>query len=127
MAKERGLSPVQLQKCLFVLGKELPAEVGDDFYDFIPYNYGPFDRLIYRDATALSLQGLLAVSAVPGQRYNEYSLTPSGITTFESIKKFAPSKAVQFLESVVHWAQGLSFSDLVRAIYEKYPEYKANS
>ena len=50
----RGLSPVQLQKTLFLLGKQLPEAVTADFYDFQAYHYGPFDRTVYVDAERLS-------------------------------------------------------------------------
>ena len=32
-----SLSPVQLQKSLFLLGRELGSKVGANFYDFQPY------------------------------------------------------------------------------------------
>jgi uncharacterized protein YwgA len=125
-AKNRGLSPVQLQKVLFLLGKELPSEVGSDFYDFSPYNYGPFDRAVYTDASMLSLTGCVAVTKSPGG-YNEYSATPDGLQMVCKLKTELPPRAVAYVESVVDWAQSLSFSELVRAIYSKYPEYRENS
>jgi len=38
-----------------------------------------------------------------------------------------PDGAVAYLREVVPWAQSLSFNELVRAIYEAYPEPRANS
>jgi len=57
-AGERGLSPVQLQKGLFLLQKARPRAVGENFYDFQPYNYGPFDRDIYVHADELLQEAL---------------------------------------------------------------------
>ncbi len=83
-AKGRGLSPIQLQKSLFLLERRLSKEeLGEQFYEFVPYNYGPFDVKIYQDA--------------------------------------------KYLDEVVTWILGLSFRDLVRAIYEAYPQFRANS
>src|SRR5439155_6656754 len=42
-AEGHSLTPVQLQKCLFLLGSRRPKDVGRDFYHFRPYDYGPFD------------------------------------------------------------------------------------
>src|SRR5258707_9223608 len=61
-ANQSGLSPVQLQKALFLLGKEMPKSVGDDYYHFVPHNYGPFAKDIYSDADALAREGLIAIT-----------------------------------------------------------------
>jgi hypothetical protein len=42
-------------------------------------------------------------------------------------KRLANAKGVAFLAKVVDWVASLSFPQLVRAIYEKYPRFKANS
>jgi hypothetical protein len=126
LARGRGLSPVQLQKVLFLLGKKLPQEVGPNFYDFQPYNYGPFDSAVYSDADVLSFGGLVSI-AKSGGGYNEYSPTPKGLEYAENLKQAAPPRALAYLDRAVQWAQTLSFSGLVRAIYDKYPEYRKNS
>jgi hypothetical protein len=125
-ARGSGLSPVQLQKTLFLLGKELPNETGQDFYNFIPHNYGPFDRAVYSDADLLAGFGLVSKND-SGRGFWEYSPTREGLTYAEKLRNTAPGKAVAYLEKIVPWAQRLSFSALVRAIYARYPEYKANS
>jgi hypothetical protein len=126
LAKGRGLSPVQLQKVLFLLGKSLPSDIGSDFYTFEPYNYGPFDRTVYTDADYLSAVGLVSITST-GSGYSEYAATPEGQSRTEMIKAHAPHRAVAYLGKVIPWAQSLSFSSLVRAIYNKYPEYRVNS
>ncbi len=125
-AKGAGLSPVQLQKSLFLLGKELPAEVGQGFYFFQPYNYGPFDSSVYTDASLLASLGLVSKNDF-GQGFWMYSATPEGLAYAEKLKIAAPQKAVSYLERIVPWAQSHSFASLVRAIYAKYPEYRQNS
>ena len=59
-----SVSPVQLQKALFLLGEDLPKTKTQSFYEFEPYHYGPFDQAVYSDAEKLSREGL--VSIVPG-------------------------------------------------------------
>src|SRR5262245_55099470 len=119
-ARGRGLSPVQLQKVLFLLGKELPLVVGDRFYQFQPYNYGPFDKNVYQDAEGLSFAGY--VSIANSTSVTEYSATPEGLAYAELIRAKAPQRGIEYLGKIVEWAQSLSFSGLVRAIYNKYPE-----
>lgn len=48
-------SPVQIQKLIFVVDRELAGPVGGPFYDFRPYDYGPFDATVYADLEALEL------------------------------------------------------------------------
>src|SRR5947209_2707195 len=57
-ANGNGLSPVQLQKALFLLSREMPNAVGN-FYHFTAYHYGPFDRAVYDDAERLAADGMV--------------------------------------------------------------------
>lgn len=124
-ARGRPVTPVQLQKVLFILGRELPGEVGGEFYDFKPYNYGPFDAAVYADAESLSSEGLVNINRP--QRWNEYAATPLGMEKAEALRKDLPDRVVAYLDRLVGWAQGLTFQGLVRAIYARYPETRAKS
>lgn len=126
-ARGKALSPVQLQKALFLLQQELPEAVGENYYDFRPYNYGPFDAHIYSDAQEQSQQGLLVIEPVPGQRWSSYSLTPAGEERAQQIAKEVNSRATEYLSALAIWMQTVSFQDLLRAVYAKYPHYAANS
>ena len=125
-ANGRGLSAVQLQKALFLLERGLPEEVGPKFYNFTPYNYGPFDSSVYKDADVLADQSLVNISKPTG-RYTVYSITPEGAKAAKQLEAKAPARAVQHLKDIVEWIQTLTFAQLVRAIYARYPEMKANS
>jgi len=120
-----GLSPAQLQKVLFVLGTEIPDAVRPAFYCFTPYHYGPFDAAIYRDAETMMMQGLVAISSDGRTRY--YSATPAGRRRAALLHQTAPRNAVEYLDAVVKWAQSLSFSQMIKAVYAKYPEMSVNS
>jgi uncharacterized protein len=120
----RGLSPVQLQKSLFLLGMEV-QEVRADYYDFFPHNYGPFSKQIYVDAELMADIGLIAIERQ--QSYSTYLITPAGQARIEQIRQEIPPRGFQYLQTAVEWAQKQSFSGLVRAIYDKYPEFRVNS
>lgn len=123
-----GLSPLQLQKSLFLIGKNLPAEVGESYYEFIPYNYGPFDAHVYSDAQHLVNQELVQMIQVAGRSWSYYTITPTGHRMSEHIKQTEVSdRASQYIARVVKWVQHLSFAQLLSAIYQAYPEYKAKS
>lgn len=125
-AKGAPLTPLQLQKALFLLGQSYPGEVGRDFYDFQPYNYGPFDVLVYHDAERLADRGLIAKEPA-GRGWEQFSATMPGITMAAVKRNQVPDEVMKYLEGVVHWARSLSFRELVNAIYERYPEQRVNS
>jgi uncharacterized protein len=128
VAGGKGLSPVQLQKTLFLVGRRLPqGDLGDAFYNFEPYNYGPFDVSIYQDAEMLEGRGLVAISRSNERRWAQYLPTPDGVRAAGTLRERANPRAVAYLEQVVAWAMRLSFRDLVRAIYAEFPEFRINS
>ncbi len=125
-AGTRGLTPVQIQKVLFLLGKEIPTAVSDSFYLFIPHNYGPFSKQVYSDAERLAVNGLVAIERPIGG-YQEYRITAAGANVARALVAQADPRAITYLRNVVSWAQNQTFSGLIRAIYNKYPEFRANS
>lgn len=127
-ARPSGLSPLQLQKSLFLIGKKLPGEVGDSYYEFIPYNYGPFDARVYSDAQSLVNSNLVQRIQVSGKNWSYYTITPPGHDLAEHLKENEISqRASVYVTQVVKWVQSLSFAQLLSAIYKAYPEYKAKS
>lgn len=125
-AGEKGLTPVQLQKSLFVLQKGFPRKVGRTFYKFVAYNYGPFCVEIYGDAESLQAVGLIEMRR-GGRRWPEYHGTPTGILEADKLRRQIPLQISQYIDHVVEWTQAQSFPSLVRSIYEAYPEFKAHS
>ncbi len=128
LAGGKPLSPVQLQKSVFLFGKLLPDEVlSREFYEFVPYNYGPFCSDVYRDAEELAEEGLAQINAVTTHSYSQYSATPEGITGGNRLRDLLPPDAAEHAQVIVDWVRAQSFRGLVSAIYEKYPEFRANS
>ena len=127
-AAVRPMTPVQVQKAMFLLGQRHKAAVGEHYYSFRPYNYGPFSSEIYQDAAALANAGLLLVdSAQPGRAWALYTASPSGMRRSRDLEADAPREAVEYLRRAVVWAQSLSFNELVSAIYRDFPEQRKNS
>ncbi|GIW53027.1 MAG: hypothetical protein KatS3mg081_2382 [Gemmatimonadales bacterium] len=121
----KPVSPVQLQKSLFLLGQNMKAAVGKEFYKFKPYHYGPFDVRVYTDAEELAAAGLVEIQPAFGP-WRRYRATEPGLQRAQELRLSAP-QAAKYLQDVLQWAQSLSFQELIRAIYTRYPEYHANS
>lgn len=120
---DKGLTPVQLQKSLFLLGQEFPRKVGASFYKFVPYNYGPFSTDIYSDAQSLQ-QGALIEIRREGRRWPEYHVTAGGVQRAKAFEEDVPPPLMAYLGEVVRWTQSQSFAGLVRAIYQAYPKFR---
>jgi uncharacterized phage-associated protein len=127
-ARGKPLSPVQLQKTLFLIGKNVTAEKRHSrkFYRFLAYDYGPFDRTIYDDADELRNEGLILIHPETGS-FRNYIALPAGIQRAETLRAELDPNIREYLDGVVAWARSLSFNDLIRSIYRRYPETKVNS
>lgn len=115
---------VRAQKGLFVVRQELKPS---KFYKFAPYHFGPFCSDIYRDAETLAQNGLLVEVPEDGGRYTSYQITPQGQHDAEQLALRLDSDTRDFLVRVRAWAQSLGFNQLLRSIYNKWPETKVNS
>ncbi len=125
----KSLSPVQLQKALFLFSRNLndSQRRTDGFYNFEPYDYGPFDRAVYDDAEALRASGNIVIDSPTSTGRRRYSATPGGSQSAAVIRKSIEPEVQEYLDRAVGWVGSLSFNGLVKAIYNEYPEMRANS
>jgi uncharacterized protein len=123
------LQPVQLQKAIFLLSRNLGSKdlLTSDFYRFHAYDYGPFAADIYRDAEALETEGLLSISRPPEARFKSFQATVAGRERAGELRSRLSSGTRDYLDRVVTWVQRMTFNQLVMAIYKAYPEMRANS
>ena len=129
MACEQGSSftPVQIQKLMFLIDEELGEDLGGKLFSFKPYNYGPFDKEVYCRLDVLVESGDVELVSVLGQRWSKFRATDQGKTKgIQSLEQLEPwvRKAIEVYSD---WVRSLSFTQLVSAIYKKYPDMKANS
>jgi len=118
-------SPVQVQKLLFLLDREISQLTGGPHFDFVPYNYGPFDKRVYRVLDELDDRGLVTIRSDGPQR--TYALTPKGQTTADEIFHALPEPAQEYIRRASDFVRRLTFTQLVSAIYKSYPDMQANS
>lgn len=124
------LQPVHLQKCLFLIGENVNPEernLSKAFYEFEPYDYGPFAQPVYSDAERLEAEGLATIFQRSGRGYREYAATTSGLARAKKLEEKLPEDVTDYVRRVVHWALPRSFNEIVRAIYKSYPEQRARS
>lgn len=126
-ATGRSLTPVQLQKVLFLLGMKRKKGVGPGYYRFKAYDYGPFTPEIYSDIELLISEQLVRVESFGGRSTRTFALTDEGVVAASATADGLSAIGLAYLDEVVPWAQKLSFADLVSAVYEEFPDMRANS
>ena len=122
-----AMSPVQIQKSLFLFGQEVGGSISTKFYSFEPYDYGPFDAAIYVDLRRMTNEGLVRGEWSPGQSRKSYPITRSGLKAALRLENGANARLTEFLGRIVVWVKGRSFSELLRSVYTAYPEFAVNS
>lgn len=128
-ATPRAIQPVQIQKALFLLGKNLPTDrlPVESPYEFRPYDYGPFSSTVYGDAEELAKDGLIEIGDSSWGRYKVYSATPAGADRARAIGESLTPEVRAYVQDLVKWVCSLSFRQLVREVYRLYPDMKVNS
>ncbi|MGV8059390.1 MAG: hypothetical protein AB2L12_15415 [Smithellaceae bacterium] len=119
-------SPVQVQKLFFLIDRNIAEKInGQAFFDFQPYNYGPFDKDVYTVLEVLSNEGY--VQKVGQGAWTSFKLSQEGQKVGSAILDTLPTPEQEYIKAVSQFVRKLSFSELVSAIYKAYPEMKANS
>ena len=122
-----GYGPAQLQKALFLISRNAP-DVFDDGrgFRFAAYDYGPFDKGVYDAAEELASQGHCEV-ARSSNGYRTYSATEDGRRAGEQVLAGLEANRRSYIQEVSLWVRKLSFAQLVKSIYEAYPDMRKNS
>ena len=135
--KIRGVTKVQ--KLLFLIEKE--TEFFDEYkesiaFNFAPYKMGPFSEHVYEELEFLL--GLDAIEATSldepvrahtdqdlGQK--EFTITPKGEKIASQLSSQLESKYDDEIADIVQSYNNKPLKDLLKYVYQEYPDYAANS
>lgn len=118
-------SPVQMQKLLFLLDRNLAQALQAERFAFRPYDYGPFDPGVYNLVDDLVVHGL-AVRTLT-RTWSTYSLSPQGQEEGDRLLGSFPPKVQEYVRNISRFVRSVSFPELVSAIYRAYPDMRVNS
>ncbi|MCH8831499.1 MAG: Sua5/YciO/YrdC/YwlC family protein [Chloroflexi bacterium] len=96
-------------------------------YNFAPYDYGPFDSTVYNDARVLQAAGLARIADASNGRWSTYSATDHGLERATEILGGMTKGQRKYILDVAAWVRKLSFSALVKSIYDAYPQMRERS
>jgi hypothetical protein len=124
-AKGDKYTPVQVQKLLFLIDRNLLDILGGPHFNFAPYNYGPFDISVYEIIRALQTEGYVEVDHE--KAWKSYRLTIKGQKLGYKLLNSLPKIARNYIIKISEFVRSLTFTQLVSAIYKAYPDMRANS
>jgi uncharacterized protein len=126
MAAARGgaYQPVQIQKLIFLFQERTQ---NGRVFDFVPFDYGPYDATIYHWLEELSAEGFVEIQGGPYAKRRLYQLTPEGTELANSELGKLSDRDRDYLIRLSEWVRSISFAQLVGAVYKAYPEMRQNS
>ena len=120
-------SPVQVQKLFFLLDRNIADLTGGMKFNFVPYDYGPFDVDVYHELEKLQEDGFVEVARNHPYGHRIFRLTDQGLEEGEKTLSELSESYQDYITRVVEWVRSLTFPQLVSAIYRSYPETKEKS
>jgi len=114
----RKATRIQLVKLLFLLREEERIDRHGAFYDFVPYKFGPFSFVAYRDIADMANSGFICSS---GESF-QIPVDGKKLPCFD-----LPSSASDAVDRIVGLYGRWSQNRLLEYIYKNYPWYASRS
>ena len=121
--RQNMISPIQIMKGMFLLGKEMNLQ---NFYEFKPYLYGPCSFEIYSDLSKLENKGLIDSIPTP-KGWNYYIITEKGKEIARELEKRLDKDLIEKILQIKEIVLSKGFLELLEFVYTKYPKYAVNS
>jgi len=123
--RKARFGPVQIQKLLFLLDKEIAPYIEGPHFSFQPHHHGPYDEVISNQLSALCDVGYVRIYRE--EHHRTYALTASGYKQGKDILSTLTKPVRQNIAEAAQWVLSLRFGELLVAIYRHYPEMAVNS
>lgn len=113
-----GASKLCLMKWLFLMRQETCMSDQKGFYDFVPYDYGPFSFSVYRDLAELQGLGLVEQNR---------RLVHADETAIEEVHVALPRRLCDAVRHTLDTYGDIPQADLLDYVYSAYPWYSIRS
>jgi len=113
-----GATHLEVTKWAFLVKTETESAGGSSFYQFVPYQYGPFSFGLFQEVAAMVRNGLLV--EVPGSRWQ---LTDAGHT---EARRAEPTSAAA-ARSIVLRFRNKTADELMEYVYDRHKWFTVNS
>ncbi|MBO3086630.1 hypothetical protein [Cellulomonas fengjieae] len=115
-----------MQKAVFMLSMRGSKE-WSDFYEYRPYNWGPYSGTLVHDVDTWIMSGEMKVEEFPHSRYGQYATTEAGEKVADNVWTTLSEGEQKFVRDVRRFVTTRSFNKLLRDVYAAYPEYATKS
>ncbi len=119
----------RMQKLVFLAERELRDLDEEEFYDFEPYDYGPFSKELYADIESLAEEGYVEEEEVetPGGKTKQvYDISNKGKALFNHLQD-ETNLAMDNIEELKDQHNDKPLLQLIKHVYLEYPEMAVNS
>ena len=117
----RPLSRTVFVKLMFLLRMETELKQISSFYDFVPYNYGPFSFALYRDLERLETNGFVL------QESDQFALNRKLLDeTRQQTRKLTISMQMAVRDVSEQYGH-MDTRSLIETVYRQHPWYAINS
>jgi hypothetical protein len=123
------LDPMRLQKGMFLLSREAGLEPSERYW-FVPYNYGPMSAAVYRDLTALTADGLVEQTAVPGRSWRRFEVTEAGRAHARALRRRARRRSPEAVDELARIKRSIvrmTVGQLIADVYDRYPYFASKA
>jgi len=117
----RPVAHMELTKWAFLLAHETDSRGGASFYDFLPYDYGPFSFTLFREVGGLVRNGYLR-DAKTGQR-DAWEAVPDVTVDTAALPRHLLADASRTVDRFVEE----DADELLDYVYDRFPWYTVNS
>ncbi|MFZ5622981.1 MAG: DUF488 family protein [Gemmatimonadota bacterium] len=117
----RPLSPTVFMKLVFLLRQETDLERVRSFYDFVPYNFGPFSFTLYWDLGSLRQNGYVTPEE------ERVALCGRTRDLAEREAEELPSSIRTAVADILERYGRMNQRALIRDVYSRYPWYATKS
>ena len=117
----RPVTHLEITKWAFLTALEMPSGGGSSFYDFLPYQYGPFSFTMFREVDGLARKGYLR--DVEWNGYAAWELPGDMRGNTANLARDVRRDAARVVERFI----SKSDDELIDYVYDRFPWYTANS
>ena len=118
-------TPVQVQKLLFLIDRNVTDTINGEHFNFSPYSYGPFDIEVYKTLEQLGYDDFVEINRE--ETWETYRLTVKGQERGNQLFEPLDETVRNYVIALSEFVHKLTFNQLVSAIYKAYPEMRVNS
>ncbi len=126
LLRQKPLDRIRLMKALFLIWHRSGRRL-ENFYEFIPYMYGPCSFELYRELEQLQREHLVSQAPHSVANWASYYLTPAGEKKALSVERNVDPKTLRQIQSIAEEVSSLSFHSLLRKVYSEAPDFAAGN